>query len=119
MRENRGGEKLLKTARETRQVRVDVRELNADLLTVVGHKFGAPKGIAALYIRDGVHLARFLHGGGQVRELFETDALSGSNPAKLRTSQFWNLNGLFGPCELRASQSALSWLSPGLLPYLS
>ncbi len=48
-----------------------------DLLTVVGHKFGAPKGIAALYIRDGVHLARFLHGGGQVRERFEINAVSG------------------------------------------
>ena len=49
------------------QVRVDVEELGADLLTVVGHKFGAPKGVAALYIRSGVRLARFLHGGGQAR----------------------------------------------------
>jgi len=48
-------------------VRVDVDELGADLLTVVGHKFGAPKGVAALYIRSGVHLAPYLHGGGQVR----------------------------------------------------
>lgn len=49
------------------QVRVDVRELGADLLTVVGHKFGAPKGVAALYMSSGVRLARFLHGGGQAR----------------------------------------------------
>ena len=49
------------------QLRVDVRELGADLLTVVGHKLGAPKGVAALYIRSGVRLARFLHGGGQAR----------------------------------------------------
>jgi len=48
-------------------VRVNVDELGADLLTVVGHKFGAPKGVAALYIRSGVHLAPYLHGGGQVR----------------------------------------------------
>ena len=82
--------KMFKTTRETRQVRVNVRELNVDLLTVVGHKFGAPKGIAALYIRDGVHLARFLHGGGQVRERFETNAVSGQNRAKLRASQSWN-----------------------------
>ena len=46
---------------------MDVEELGADLLTVVGHKFGAPKGVAALYIRSGVRLARFLHGGGQAR----------------------------------------------------
>ena len=42
-----------------------------DLLTVVGHKFGAPKGVAALYIRGGVRLARFLHGGGQARLFLE------------------------------------------------
>ncbi|KAK9827737.1 hypothetical protein WJX81_007982 [Elliptochloris bilobata] len=47
------------------KVQVDVNELGADLLTVVGHKFGAPKGVAALYIRSGVRLAPFLHGGGQ------------------------------------------------------
>lgn len=49
------------------QVRVDVKELGADLLSVVAHKFGGPKGVAALYIRSGVRLARFLHGGGQAR----------------------------------------------------
>jgi cysteine desulfurase len=35
------------------KVLVDVRGLRVDMLTIVGHKFGAPKGVAALYIRDG------------------------------------------------------------------
>ena len=48
------------------QVPVNIRELGVDLLTIVGHKFGAPKGVAALYIRSGVQLGPMFMGGGQV-----------------------------------------------------
>ena len=40
-------------------------KLGADLITISGHKIHAPKGIGALYIRAGLKLAPYIHGGGQ------------------------------------------------------
>lgn len=42
-----------------------MRALGVDMLTIVGHKFGAPKGVGALYVRNGVKLASLLSGGSQ------------------------------------------------------
>ena len=39
--------------------------LGADLITISGHKIHAPKGIGALYIRTGLRLPPYIHGGGQ------------------------------------------------------
>ncbi|MGW4330472.1 cysteine desulfurase family protein [Nocardia sp. NPDC004573] len=47
------------------KIALDVAALDVDLLTVVGHKMYAPKGIGALYIRDGVELEPVVYGGGQ------------------------------------------------------
>jgi cysteine desulfurase len=49
------------------KIPVDVRRLDVDLLTVVGHKMYAPKGIAALFVRSGVRLEPVVGGGGQER----------------------------------------------------
>ncbi|MGI5142524.1 MULTISPECIES: cysteine desulfurase family protein [unclassified Streptomyces] len=51
------------------KIPLDVEALGVDLLTVVGHKMYAPKGIAALYVRDGVRLEPVVYGGGQERGL--------------------------------------------------
>ncbi|WP_274565042.1 aminotransferase class V-fold PLP-dependent enzyme [Streptomyces spiramyceticus] len=47
------------------RIPLDVRDLGVDLMTIVGHKMYAPKGIAALYVRDGTALEPLVHGGGQ------------------------------------------------------
>ncbi|MEU1708069.1 cysteine desulfurase family protein [Streptomyces sp. NPDC005706] len=47
------------------KIPLDVRAAGVDLLTVVGHKMYAPKGVAALYVRDGVRLEPVVYGGGQ------------------------------------------------------
>jgi cysteine desulfurase len=51
------------------KIPVDVDDLGVDLLTVVGHKMYAPKGVAALYVRAGVQLEPLIYGGGQERGL--------------------------------------------------
>ncbi|MFG2546442.1 cysteine desulfurase family protein [Streptomyces sp. NPDC048594] len=51
------------------KIPLDVGELGVDLLTIVGHKMYAPKGAAALYVRDGVRLEPVVYGGGQERGL--------------------------------------------------
>ena len=47
------------------KIEVDVRRLNVDLLTLVGHKMYAPKGVGALFVRQGTVLDAYIHGAGQ------------------------------------------------------
>jgi cysteine desulfurase len=56
-------------AQSAGKVDLVVDELGVDLLTAVGHKMYAPKGIAALYIREDVTLEPLIGGGGQERGL--------------------------------------------------
>jgi len=52
-------------AQSVGKVKVNVNELQVDFLTVAGHKFYAPKGVGALYVRRGRELTPLLHGASQ------------------------------------------------------
>ncbi len=47
------------------KIETKVDDLGVDFLTIAGHKIYAPKGVGALYIRKGVKIEPFMHGGGQ------------------------------------------------------
>ena len=49
------------------KIPIDVRKMNIDLMTVNAHKLYGPKGVGALFIKEGVNLSPLLHGGGQER----------------------------------------------------
>ena len=52
-------------AQSAGKIPVDVTALDVDLLTLAGHKLYAPKGVGALYVREGVEIEPLIHGGGQ------------------------------------------------------
>jgi cysteine desulfurase len=51
------------------KVKVDVNELGVDALTIAGHKFYAPKGVGALYVREGTPINPIMYGAGHERSL--------------------------------------------------
>ena len=46
---------------------MDVKEMCVDMLSLSAHKFGGPKGVGALYVRNGIRPEIFMHGGAQER----------------------------------------------------
>lgn len=72
------------------KIPVDVRKLNCDMMTVAAHKFYGPKGVGALFVRNGVELHPTLFGAGHER---------GLRPG---TENVHSIAGLGKACELAA-----------------
>ena len=51
------------------KVPIDVKKQNIDLITLNSHKIHGPKGVGALYIREGIKIVPLLHGGGHENKL--------------------------------------------------
>jgi len=66
---NRGIMLHTDAAQSAGKIPVDVKFIGVDLLSLAGHKLYAPKGIGALYIREGTRLEKFMHGAGHERKL--------------------------------------------------
>jgi cysteine desulfurase len=60
---------LMHANNEVGKLPVSVDALGVDLLTMAGHKFSAPKGVGALYVRTGTPLRSILHGADQEQGL--------------------------------------------------
>lgn len=96
------------------KISADVEKLGVDLLSVAGHKVYAPKGVGALYIREGTKIEPFVHGAGHEAErragtenVLLAVALGtacelarrwvGMSQVRALRDRFWNgLRGIFG-----------------------
>ncbi len=59
---------LLDCAQGAGKAAIDLRELDVDFASIAGHKFGAPKGVGLLYVKNGVRLPPLIAGGRQQQD---------------------------------------------------
>ena len=83
-------------AQSVGKIPTDVHELGVDLLTIAGHKLYAPKGVGALYIREGITLHPLMHGAGQEH---------GRRPG---TENVLEIVGLGAACEIARRDLAMN-----------
>ncbi|NOY50499.1 MAG: selenide, water dikinase SelD [Chlorobi bacterium] len=72
------------------KIAVDVKKLGLDLMSIAGHKLYAPKGIGALYIKNGIKLEKLIHGADHEQNM------------RAGTENVLEIVGLGKACELAA-----------------
>jgi cysteine desulfurase len=78
-------------AQSVGKIKTDVKELGVDLLSVAGHKLYAPKGIGALFIKEGIELDKLIHGANH------------ENNRRAGTENIMEIAGLGKACEIADS----------------
>ncbi len=90
------------------KLKIDLSEISADTLSITGHKLHAPKGVGALFIREGVEILPIIFGGGQEDGLFPgTEGISGI-VALGAAAELANLEMESNQKHLRSMQKILS-----------
>ncbi|MCK4856780.1 MAG: selenide, water dikinase SelD [candidate division Zixibacteria bacterium] len=56
------------SAQAVGKIAVDIESLGVDMISIAGHKFYAPKGVGALYVRRGIKLHKLMHGADHERD---------------------------------------------------
>ena len=82
------------------KIHVKVNELGIDLLSIAGHKFYAPKGVGALFVRTGVKLEKYVHGADHKAFLISfstkdqtlSSSLIGICTNSINTLKIWRLH---------------------------
>ncbi len=94
------------------KIPVNVAELGVDLYSISGHKFYAPKGVGALYVRKGTRLSPTMHGGHHERDRRAgTENVPGA--AGLGRAAQWMIDQ--GPAEWARLQALRDRLETGIL----
>jgi cysteine desulfurase len=112
-------------AQSVGKIAVDVEALDVDLLSVAGHKLYGPKGVGALYVREGIELEPLLHGAGHeagrragtenILEIVGLGAACELAHAWIDEGSSWTCGTT---CGVRSKhRSAMSWCSMGIPPF--
>jgi cysteine desulfurase len=103
------------------KIGIDREGWEADLLAISGHKLGGPQGTGALVVRDGLEMARLIHGGAQERRrragTEPVAAIAGFGAACVAAARDLDREGVRLAALRRRIEDALEEIDPGVRIY--